>query len=123
MFKNLTDFSYTRNDKEAAGFYFMHLLINFILGAIVGGLVSIDSATYDESFESGLRVGAYVAALYCLVISFLILVRKRLYKNPLYIILALLSPLAAVFLGSLLGLIIPAFMTTRENISEETPTA
>lgn len=118
MFKNLTDFSYKRNWKGAIGFYLAYFIVCLMLGGIGGALVGIQSevTTFEEGFESGLGVGVMVAIVYSLAIALLVLVKKKLYKNFGYVILALLSGVLAIFGGALLGLIIPAFMTTRGEI-------
>ena len=122
MFKNLTNFSYKRNWKEAIGFYLAYFIVGLILGGIGGALSSIQSGatTFSEGFSSGLGVGAMVAIVYCLVVAILVLAQRKLYKNFGYVILALLSAILAAFGGSLLGLIIPAFMTTRGVSATET---
>ena len=125
MFKNLTNFSYKRNWKEAVGFYLAYFLVGLILGGIGGALSGIQSgaSTFDEGFRSSLGVGAMVAIVYCLIIACLVLAQRKLYKNFGYVILALLSAVLAAFGGLLWGLIIPAFMTTRGVASTETQTS
>ena len=122
MFKNLTNFSYKRSWKEAIGFYLAYLLVGLILGGIAGGLSSIQSGatTFSEGFNTGLGIGQIVGIIYSLIISFVVLIQRKLYKNFGWVILALLNGLLAFFGGSLLGLIIPAFMTTRGAITTET---
>ena len=121
MFKNLTNFSYKRNWKEAIGFYLAYCIVGFILGGIGGAFSGIQSGatTFGEGFSSALRVGAMIAIVYCLAIAILVLVQRKLYKNFWYVILALLGAILAAFGGSLLGLIIPAFMTTRGELVTE----
>lgn len=115
MFNNLANFAYKRNWKEAIGFYLAFLLVGLIFGAIGGALSGIQSkaTTFSEGFNAGLGIGVIVGVVYSLIISFIVLVQRKLYSNFGYIILALLSGLLAVFGGGLLGMIIPAFMTTR----------
>jgi len=122
MFKNLTNFSYKRNWKDAIGFYLAYLLLAVILGMIAGGLTGIlmpsNATTFSQGFNQGLhqgvQIGTIVAVIYCLIISGLLLWQKKLYKNFGFILLALLSAFLAVFGASLLGLIIPAIITTKE---------
>ena len=113
MFKHLTTFSYKRNWKEAIGFYIAFLILGLVLGGIaaVFGGASSGNATFNE----GVKIGALVSIIYCLLISGLLLKEKRLFKNFVYILLALVSGLLAGLGGGLLGMIIPAFLTTREN--------
>ena len=123
MFKNLTNFSYTRSWKEAIGFYLAYFLVGLILGGSGGAWSAIQSGatTFDEGFSSGLNAGAAVSIVYSLAIAILLLIQKKLYKNFGYVILALLSGALAAFGGLLLGFIIPAFLTTRGTISTEEP--
>ncbi len=123
MFKKLTDFSYKRNWKEAVGFYLAYFLVGLILSGIAGGLSSISSETitFSEGFDAGMGIGAMVAVVYSLIISFIVLIQKKLYKNFWYVILALSSGLLAILGGLLLGLMISAFMTTRDASTIETP--
>ncbi len=115
MFKNLTNFSYKRNWKEAVGFYLAFFLVGVIVGAIAGALVGIQSGakTFDEGYTAGLGAGAVVTIVYSLAIAFTVLIQRKLHANFGYIVLALFSGLLAAVGGGLLGLIIPAFMTTR----------
>ena len=125
MFKKLTDFSYKRGGKEAFGFYLAYFLVGLILGGIGGALSSVQSGatTFSQGFNSGLGIGAMIAIVYCLVIACVVLAQRKLYKNFGYVILALLSAILAAFGGSLLGMIIPAIMTTRGASAEAQPAA
>ncbi len=111
MFKKLTEFSYKRNWKEAVGFYLSYLLMGLILGFIAGALFGIIMP--NRNLSEGLKIGVIVGAIYTLIISSIVLVQRKLYKNFGWIILTLLSVILTIFGGAILGLIIPAFMTTR----------
>jgi hypothetical protein len=114
MFKKLTDFSYKRNWKEAIGFYLANFVLALILGQIVAQatVAQTGAKTFEEGFAIGLKTGAMIAIIYCLALAVVILIKRKLYKNFGYIVLALLSGLVAVYGGALFGLIIPAIMTT-----------
>ena len=122
MFKKLTKFSYKRNWKEAIGFYLAYFLVGLILGGIAGGLSSIQSGatTFSEGFSAGLGIGQIVGIIYSLIISFVVLIQRKLYKNFGWVILALLNGILAFFGAALLGLVIPAFMTTRGATNTDT---
>lgn len=113
MFKHLTDLSYTRNGKEAFGFYLAYFLFIVIASMIVVMLFGGLNETYYDGFIRGMRLGTAVAITSCLSLSFFIITQKNLLDNFGYILLALLSGLIASFGGGLLGLIIPAFLTTQ----------
>jgi hypothetical protein len=117
MFKNLTDFLYQRTGKEALGFYLAYFLLGIILGGIIGAMTVIftGATSFEEAFNTGLRIGAMTSTVYCFIVSLLLLVQKKLYKNFGYMILVLITGILAALGGALLGLIIPAYFTTREN--------
>ena len=112
IFKKLFDLSYKRNWKEASGFYLVYSFLGITLGAILGTLVDMFKST-DTPSQSVKAMGIFTI-IFCLVVSGLLLKGKKLYKNFGYIILALLSGILVHFVGALLTMIIPAFLTTRE---------
>lgn len=114
MFKNLTDFSYKRNWQEAIGFYLAYLLLGMVLAGIAGALTGILSGanTFSRGFNQGLGVGATISVVFSLIISGLLLKEKKLFRNFGYVLLILLGGILAVG-GLLLGLVIPAFISTR----------
>jgi len=117
------NFSYKRNWKEAIGFYIAYFVIGLILLAISGSLAGTQNnvTTFDEGFEMGAKIGAMMAIIYSLVLSLIVLIQGKLHKNYGYLILALLSPILAVFGALLAGMIIPAFLTTRiATVTEKT---
>lgn len=77
------------------------------------------ATTFNDGFDAGLRVGVIIGTLYSLIISFVVLIQRKLYKNFGWVILALLSGVFAVFGGSLAGLLIASFMTTKGAIDVE----
>jgi len=113
MFKNLTNFVYKRNVKEAIGFYIAYLVLVILVAMVLGGIFEL--VTGDESFEFGLRIGNVVAIIASVGLFFLILKKKNLMGRFGYIILGLISGLLAFYGGGLLGLIPVAFLTTRES--------
>ena len=124
MFKNLTSFSYKRNWKEAVGFYLVYLILGVILSGIIAGIIgpiillgfrNLDiSQAKSQGFATGQQIGTYTIIMFVLIISGLLLKSKKLFKNFWYLVLALLGVILTVFGGLLLGLIIPAFITTKE---------
>lgn len=118
IFNHLTVFSYKRSGKEALGFYLAYLLTTTILAGIMGGVVGVflNPENTDSIYEISASLGAVIALIVSLVISILILKAKKIYKNFGYILLALVGAGLGLVGGGLLGLIVPAFLTTRENI-------
>lgn len=124
MFKNLANFSYKRNWKEAIGFYVAYTFVGLIVGGIVSGLagsLQLYSTGADKPIDVGLlALGDVLAIIYSLIISFMVLIQRKLHKNFGWIILALMSGIIALLGGWLLGLALPAFMTTRGTATTET---
>ncbi|PJZ23913.1 hypothetical protein CH352_18705 [Leptospira hartskeerlii] len=118
MFKNLTDFSYQRNWKEALIFYIVWLLIIVISSGLISGigigLLSIVGLKFlpDESFQLGAKIGNIVAVVGCLFISFIILKKKNLQTHIGFILVGLLAGLLAVFIGGFGGLIPCSYLST-----------
>lgn len=121
MFKNLTDFSFRRSGKEAVGFYLAYLLVGLIVGGIGGAVAGLQAGatTFSEGLKLGLKIGPIIAMVYSIAISLTVLLQRKLYTGFGYIVLVLCSGLFAAFGGLLLGLLVPAFMTTRDAGSSE----
>jgi len=118
MFKNLLNFSYRRNVKEAIGFYIAYVVISALGTIVISAILSL--ATGNESdVEFHLRIAIIIAIITTLSLSFLILKSKNLLGNFFYIILLLLSVLLLVYFGGVfLGLIPVSFLSTRQGRDE-----
>ncbi len=114
MFKNLTNFSYDRNVKGAIGFYLAYLLLTIILGTLIATVLGL--IFNRTSFGFGLRIGTFTAIVVSVGLSFMIIKRKNLTSNFVYILLALLSGLLALLGGGVLGLIPTAYLSTRSPV-------
>lgn len=113
MFKELTNFSYKRDKKEALGFYLAYLLLIIVLSALAGGIATLITNNY--SFDFGFRVGNLTAVVIVIYLYYLLLRKKALVVTFFHLILAVVSGLLAYYGGGLLGLIPIAYLTTREN--------
>ena len=122
MFKNLTNFSYKRNWKEAIGFYFSYMLLAIVLGIVLVIIfvpaISTGAITVNNyyNYEPLTEFASYFSCAYCAIISVLLLLQKRLWKNLGYVFLVLLGIFLGVSTGLFLGLIIPAYITTCQNL-------
>jgi hypothetical protein len=83
------------------------MLASGLLGGVAGMLAS------DNSLNLGVTIGSIISVISCTGLSFMILNKKGVMGNLVNIVLALLSGVAALFLGGLAGLIIPAYFTTK----------
>ncbi len=125
MFKNIANFSYRRNGKEAFGFYLAYLFFTMLLGGLAGGIYeiihrsSIRSLNFKEGFvegfKAGIPIGHLASVLFLIVLSIIILKQKRLLRHYGFLVLAIGSGIATILIGSIVGLIPLAFLTTREN--------
>ena len=113
MFKNLTNYSYRRTKKEAAGFYIAYLVLTILLGTLVSAIVGLILGR--SSFDLGVRIGTLTALVVSMGLSFAIIKRKNIMNNLGLIILALLSGVLALLGGGLLGLIPTAYLSTRSS--------
>ena len=115
MFKDLLFFEKVRTKKEALGFYLAYLLLIILLSSLRGFFSPTGSS--EEAFQRG----AFGAVISCLVLSFLVLYKKKLLNQFGLLLIAVLSGVAAIFGGALIGLPFVAYLTTRENkaISQE----
>lgn len=117
MFKNLFNFGYRRNTKEAFGFYIAYLILVVALGVLSTGLlVAAMGVPEEEGYEFGVKVGGIVAVIVCTVTAFLILKAKKLLSRFEYVLLGILAGIVALFLGALGGLIPVAYLSTREAL-------
>lgn len=111
MFSNLTNLSVKRTTKQAIGFYIAYLILIALSGGLIGGLISL--VTRSGDFDTGLIMGTYAAVIFSVVISFIIIYKKNLLGNYLYLVLVILSGILALGGGGLLSLIPAAYLTTR----------
>ncbi|MBU0978798.1 hypothetical protein KKF92_03170 [Patescibacteria group bacterium] len=119
MFKQLTDFGFQRNKKQALGFYLAYLLLIMLVGGVVAGvLFPSDVSTVEDGFAVGATIGAKVGPILVLAIAVLVLKGKNFFSKFNYIILSILAGLLSLFGGGLLGLIPIAYMTTKPKLQK-----
>lgn len=115
MFQHLTDLAYQRTFVQAIGFYLFYGLIGLIMAAIGGGLAAATSGAgdFNSGYQAGAAVGPYIAVLFEVVLTFLVLHRKGQMSNPGYVALILVSAALAYFAGIIGGNLVAAFVSTR----------
>jgi hypothetical protein len=111
MFRQLNDFRVPRTAPQAILFYIVYLFLGLITSALLGAASA--AITGDNSFEQGLMVGQVFAIVYVGLFSLTLLRAKRQLGNGRYILIGLVGLAAAAAGGLLLGLIVPAFLSTR----------
>ncbi|OGG49403.1 hypothetical protein A3C18_01235 [Candidatus Kaiserbacteria bacterium RIFCSPHIGHO2_02_FULL_54_11b] len=118
MFKNLANFSYKRSVKEAIGFYIawfaVLLLVSIVASLVASSLTQTDASTFEEGYALGVKIGAVIAFFSSTFLAVMIAKDKKILSNFGPILLVLLTALLAALGGGLLGLIIPAYLSTRD---------
>ncbi len=113
---NITDFTVKRDWGQAVIFYILYLLIVFVVAGIAGavcGLVANQfGADLDASRKFSKLGGWVMAVILCPTLSILISVAKKTGagRGLLFVLGAFVLSVGG---GGLLGLVIPAFLTTR----------
>lgn len=116
MFKDLFNLEKKRTPVEAIGFYFAYLLFVMLIAGLSAFLIGFDSSmNFNKGFQAGMVIGQYMAVGACLLLSFLILFKKKRVHSFGLVLVAILSGVFAIFLGGLLGLIPAAYLTTVEK--------
>jgi hypothetical protein len=113
MFQNIFDYSFKRTTSQAIGFYIIHLILIIITAGLIAGIIG--TAVNNNTFQFGARIGQISAVIACIALGLVIIKKKQLTNNPMYLILALVAGLIAYFAGGLLGLIPVAYLTTRDK--------
>ena len=112
MFKNLTNFKYKRKGWEPVGFYLAYLFLIILITAIANGFIG--SFNRPDTVYAGIRVSTIVSVIFSLFIAYTVASAKKLTKRYGNVVLILLSGVLAVWGGGLLGLIIPAYLSSKK---------
>ena len=114
MFARLTNLGFKRSPLQAFGFCLAYLF----LFSLTGGLASVLAEYFglvNAGFLSGAQVGATVAIPLCLAMAIGIGVKKVIRLEFKMFVFYVTTGICAVFLGALLGLVIPACLTTLDS--------
>lgn len=121
MFSGLKDLSLKRTAKQAVGFYIAYAILIMIIAGLLGGVSRIFQNILNpggDLVSLAVSIGQIVATIATLILAGLILAKKQLLKQPLYLILALVSGMLSYFAGAILGLIVVAYFSTLEAKNE-----
>jgi hypothetical protein len=113
MFNKLMDLSYERSLLEAVVFYVIYFILFLLLVMLLGAVAGI---LFGAGYEDGVKLGWVFAIVACPVLSVAVLVQKKQMGSIFYVFIAILSGFCALFVGSLLGLVPVAFLTTRKAL-------
>ncbi len=112
MFDRLIDFAMKRTTYQAVGFYLAYFFLAFIIAVILGGagITSNTSGTRNDIY-AGIRLGSWVAAIFCALLTFLVIRHKSL--PALFYSAVAGAAILSLVGGALLGMSVPAYLTTR----------
>jgi hypothetical protein len=115
MFSEAANFSFQRNWLQAIGFYLIYLLIGLLLfatlGAGAGRVLELMGFPNDEISKITNIGGQFATVPYQMLLA-LLLLRKRK-KEPINLILTIISVLLSIFAGSIGGLVPVAILSMR----------
>ena len=115
MFTRLTDLGFKRSPLQALGFYFAYLL----LGAFISGIaapLAVALGIADSGFSSGVQVGAAVIIPFCIAMAIGIGVKKGIALEFKMLVFYVVTGIFAYLLGALLGMVVPAYLTTLDSL-------
>lgn len=108
------DIEQKKNFTEALVFYAIYLLISFFLmGLLILFGIILGNLTYNEAFEFMYFISRIVSPMGMVLISTYICYKKNILDRISVILLILLSAFASLYLVTIFGLLIPAYLTTK----------
>lgn len=119
MFSNLTQFGVVRSARQALGFYISYFLLLSLLSLVVGIIVGMLNP--DNPEQAGFIGGNISAVVLCFILAVVIASKKKLFSSFKTLFLVVITALAALFLGTIGGLIPVSYLTTESNRKAETP--
>lgn len=104
-----------RTWKQAIGFYIAYLCVYLLVGAITGVAVAVSTGSSDTDMIY--RVAGPLVVLMTATVCILMITKKNL--GFMYWILGIVACGLSVLGGGILGLIIPAYISTVSTTSSE----
>ena len=115
MFTRLTDLGFKRSPLQAFGFYLAYLLLGMLIGGVAAPLAAI-LGLVDFGFSSGVQVGAAIVIPLCVATAIGIGVKKGIALEFKMLVFYVVTGIFAYLLGALLGMVVPAYMTTLDSV-------
>ena len=115
MFSQLTDLGFKRSALQATGFYLAYFFLGMLIGLLVGLFLGVLGLWDLNDGNTGEQIGASFAIPYCVAVAIGIGVKKGIVLEFKMLVLYAITGILAVFLGLLLGLVIPAYLTTLDS--------
>ncbi len=123
MFKNLFNLSVKRSGFEIFGFYIFYSLLGAIVAGVICGVMIAalhpEVKTVEDATAFAIKYAPLMAILYGLILAFLIIRARDLFRSFKAISFVILSVPLLFFCGLSLGLIPVAFLTgvgDKENL-------
>jgi hypothetical protein len=114
QFKGIFDFGYQRKGLEIPTFYFVYLIGSIMISAVIGTIIS--SITRSDTIRITYSLDVVIASIVFLVVSHTIIKKKGL-GNDIKIIwlLPLVSAALTLYVGHILGVLVPTILSARPN--------
>ena len=115
MFSHLTDLGFKRSATQALGFYLAYMFLGILVGALssaVAGMLGL----VENNFSGGVDAGALAIIPFCIALAVTIGVKKGIALEFKMLVFYAITGICAGLLGALLGLVIPAYLTTLESV-------
>lgn len=112
MFYRVWDVSVARNAKQAVAFYGVHLLVTLLVFFAMGLVVEkvMEGSSLHAMLHMQFASGMVFSILYVVALGVWMIVRKGLVKS-LHCWVVLVAGVAAVYMGTLVGLLAPAYLS------------
>ena len=114
MFNDLTNFGLVRSTAQAIGFYIAYLCVAIVIAMTIGLTVAM-LAPNPGDYNQSVAMGAITSAAICALLAFLTLKQKNRLGTFSSIVSIIVSTALALLGGGLLGLLVPAYLTTQEK--------
>ena len=115
MFTRLTDLGFKRSATQAPGFYLAYSLLGSLISGLAGLLAAAFGLIESDDFSSLAQLGAAVIIPFCVAMAIGIGIQKGIALEFKMLIFYVITGICAVFLDALLGLVIPAYLTTLDS--------
>ncbi|HCQ70624.1 MAG: hypothetical protein CL570_07235 [Alphaproteobacteria bacterium] len=114
MFKHITNLAHTRSITEAVGFFLFHTVLLVGLSTFLGHYMvtlGIVDGTVESFFDGG-GIHTMIGAGWTLILSSLVLSGKKLTKDIMAVVIAMIGIYLAYTVNVMLGMVVVSYLTT-----------
>ena len=114
MFKHITNLAHTRSITEAVGFFLFHTVLLVGLSTFLGHYMvtlGIVDGTVGSFFDGG-GIHTMIGAGWTLILSSLVLSGKKLTKDMMAVVIAMVGIYLAYTVNVMLGMVVVGYLTT-----------